>query len=83
MAIFKSSIKNVTDIVAENLHKNIKAELRNKLGVLAYQQIDSIVEEVTKDLVGRIEAYNDMSGEINLHIQINKPTQKDDNNGTT
>lgn len=81
MAIFKSTVINITDIVADNLHQNIKSELRNKLAVLAYQQIDSIVEEVTKDLVGRIESYNDINGEIKLNIQINKPTKKDNDNG--
>jgi len=81
MAIFKSTVINITDIVADNLHQNIKFELRNKLAVLAYQQIDSIVEEVTKDLVGRIESYHDINGEIKLNIQINKPTKKDNDNG--
>lgn len=81
MAIFKSTVKNVTDIVADNLHNNIKNELRNKLAVLAYEQIDSIVEEVARNLVDKIESYNDMNGEIKLHIQINKPAQKDNDNG--
>ncbi len=80
MAIFKSKVANVTDIISQNIHKNIKNELRNRLATLAYEQIDSIVEEVAKDLVNKIESLNDMNGEINLYIYTNKIERKEYDN---
>ena len=49
MALFTSKIDTVSKILTENIHSNIKYELKEKLMARVEEDIEAIVNEVVDD----------------------------------
>lgn len=75
MALFYSKINNVTEILSQNLADNIRNELKQKVMRTIHDEIDKIIRDTTQDLVHKIEAYEDMTGEISVNIQLKDLTK--------
>lgn len=71
MAIFKTEIDKVTEVVSYHLISKIQTELRQKVFEVLREDIDKIIYEVTKDLVSQIESYNNIENSIVLNVSLN------------
>ena len=72
MALFTSKRDEVNKILAENIHENIKFDLKHRVLELIEPEIEKIVNEVVKDLVTRIESYNDLDGTLKVNVMFMK-----------
>lgn len=77
MALFTSKRDEVNKILAENIHENIKFDLRHRVLELIEPEIEKIVNEVVNDLVTRIETYNDLDGTLKVNVMFAKGTKNE------
>lgn len=68
MAIFNGKRETVNKILSENIHNNIKYDLKKRVMQLIEPEIEEIVNETVKDLVSRIETYNDLDNSLKVNI---------------
>ena len=57
--MFISKIDEVTKVLSANLESRIRDELQSRLMALVRSDINDICEKVTRDLVQKIESYNE------------------------
>ena len=76
MAMFLSKVNEVTKILGDHLEEKIREELRYKLHEFVDAEIRRIAEEATRDLVDRIESYNNTTGEISVNIMFKVKNDK-------
>lgn len=72
MALFNAKREVVNKILSENIHENIKFDLKKRVMELIEPEIEAIVNETVKDLVSRIETYNDLDGSLKVNILFQK-----------
>lgn len=62
----------VAPLVEANLKQIIKADLRKRLIEVANQEIDAVIEEAVRDIVGRVNEVTNFSLDgITLQVAIN------------
>lgn len=62
----------INKILSENIHENIKVDLRERVMSLIEPEIEAIVNDTVRDLVNKIESFNNMDGTINLKVMFVK-----------
>lgn len=72
MALFAGKREAVNKILSENIHENIRYDLKKRVMELIEPEIEAIVNETVKDLVSRIETYNDVDGSLKVNILFHK-----------
>lgn len=66
------SLDNVSTVMFNHLHANIKQHLRDKATRYLLDEIDPILEEMTKDLVTKVSQYHNLENDqIKLVIAFN------------
>lgn len=72
MAIFTSKVEMINKILSENIHENIRFDLKERVMSLIEPEIEKIVDDTVKDLVTKIESFNNIDGTINLKVMFSK-----------
>lgn len=72
MAFFTAKREMVSKILSENIHNNIKHDLKQRVMDLIEPEIEAIVNEAVMDLTSRIETINDLDGSLKVNIMFQK-----------
>lgn len=72
MALFLAKREMVNKILSENIHNNIKHDLKQRVMDLIEPEIEAIVNEAVMDLTSRIETINDLDGSLKVNVLFQK-----------
>ena len=76
MAILHSKQDLINKVLAENIHENLRVDLRTRVMKLIELEITAMVNEVVDDLVTKIESFNNIDGSINVRVEFSKREQR-------
>lgn len=76
MAILHSKQDLINKVLAENIHENLRVDLRARVMKLVEPEITAMVNEVVDDLVTKIESFNNIDGSINVRVEFSKREQR-------